>query len=147
MPSEYLASPLSKQQQKPAKKTEEEIKEEEELQLAIAISQSEAEKGNKKKTSDDADLELAIAMSKKEHEKSEKKPSTVAPPTSTVTTSAVTGEKWALFSKIVHVDFICKFDFVSPLLRHPPHDLYHSPCLIKRLRSLGIFCLILSLSF
>jgi len=90
LPSEYLASPLSKQQQKPAKKTEEEIKEEEELQLAIAISQSEAEKGNKKKTSDDADLELAIAMSKKEHEKSEKKPSTVAPPTSTVTTSAVT---------------------------------------------------------
>jgi len=73
LPAEYLASPLSKQQQKPPTKTEEEIKEEEELQLAIAISQSEAEKGNKKKTSDDADLELAIAMSKKEHEKSEKK--------------------------------------------------------------------------
>ena len=83
LPAEYLASPLSKQQQKPAAKTEEEMKEEEELQLALAISQSEAEKGNKKKTSDDADLELAIAMSKKEHEKSEKKggnPVTAAAP-------------------------------------------------------------------
>ena len=92
LPAEYLASPLSKQQQKPPKKTEEEIKEEEELQLALAISQSESEKGNKKKTSDDADLELAIAMSKKEHEKSEKKISNAAPPTSVVTSSAVTGE-------------------------------------------------------
>ena len=94
LPAEYLASPLSKQQQKPPKKTEEEIKEEEELQLAIAISQSEAEKGNKKKTSDDADLELAIAMSKKEAEKSEKKTSTVGPPISIATTSAVTGESF-----------------------------------------------------
>jgi growth factor-regulated tyrosine kinase substrate len=39
LPAEYLASPLSKQLQKPAAKTEEEIKEEEELQLALAISQ------------------------------------------------------------------------------------------------------------
>ena len=48
LPAEYLASPLSKQPQVPDKapssggKSEAELREEEELQLALAISQSEA---------------------------------------------------------------------------------------------------------
>ncbi|XP_032591938.1 hepatocyte growth factor-regulated tyrosine kinase substrate isoform X2 [Drosophila grimshawi] len=41
LPAEYLNSSLS--QQTPARKTEQELKEEEELQLALALSQSEAE--------------------------------------------------------------------------------------------------------
>ncbi|ALC39091.1 Hrs [Drosophila busckii] len=43
LPAEYLNSSLSQQVQTPARKTEQELKEEEELQLAIALSQSEAE--------------------------------------------------------------------------------------------------------
>ncbi|XP_037073779.1 hepatocyte growth factor-regulated tyrosine kinase substrate-like [Pollicipes pollicipes] len=44
LPPEYLASPLSKQSQAPPpRKTDEELKEEEELNLALAISQSEAD--------------------------------------------------------------------------------------------------------
>ncbi|CAG0918499.1 unnamed protein product [Notodromas monacha] len=43
LPPEYLNSPLSKENQVPKKKTEEELREEEELQLAIALSQSECE--------------------------------------------------------------------------------------------------------
>ncbi|XKL69271.1 hypothetical protein PGB90_007040 [Kerria lacca] len=44
LPSEYLTSSLAQQNQlAPPKKTEEELNEEEELQLAIALSQSEAE--------------------------------------------------------------------------------------------------------
>jgi hepatocyte growth factor-regulated tyrosine kinase substrate len=49
LPQEYLKSSLSQQSQVPARKTEEELREEEELQLAIALSQSEAE--SKKKPS------------------------------------------------------------------------------------------------
>lgn len=43
LPAEYLASSLAQQSQQPARKTEEELREEEELQLALALSQSEAE--------------------------------------------------------------------------------------------------------
>lgn len=43
LPAEYLASSLAQQNQQPARKTEEELREEEELQLALALSQSEAE--------------------------------------------------------------------------------------------------------
>merc|ERR1719233_755415 len=53
LPAEYLASPLSKQNQEPVKpaggKTEAELKEEEELQLVLALSKSEAEENDKKK--------------------------------------------------------------------------------------------------
>ena len=43
LPSEYLASSLSKQPQGPPQRSEQEIQEEEELQLALALSQSEQE--------------------------------------------------------------------------------------------------------
>lgn len=43
LPAEYLTSSLAQQSQTPARKTEQELKEEEELQLALALSQSEAE--------------------------------------------------------------------------------------------------------
>ncbi|XP_039274915.1 hepatocyte growth factor-regulated tyrosine kinase substrate-like, partial [Nilaparvata lugens] len=44
LPSEYLNSSLAKQNQAPPpRKSDEELQEEEELQLAIALSQSEAE--------------------------------------------------------------------------------------------------------
>nr|AAN71346.1 RE27138p [Drosophila melanogaster] len=43
LPAEYLNSTLAQQVQTPARKTEQELKEEEELQLALALSQSEAE--------------------------------------------------------------------------------------------------------
>ncbi|KAH8293168.1 hypothetical protein KR044_009654, partial [Drosophila immigrans] len=43
LPAEYLNSSLSQQVQTPARKTEQELKEEEELNLALALSQSEAE--------------------------------------------------------------------------------------------------------
>ncbi|XP_034128410.1 hepatocyte growth factor-regulated tyrosine kinase substrate isoform X2 [Drosophila guanche] len=46
LPAEYLNSSLS--QQTPARKTEQELKEEEELQLALALSQSEAEQQKQK---------------------------------------------------------------------------------------------------
>jgi len=53
LPAEYLASPLSKQPQEPAKvpggKTEAELKEEEEFQLVLALSKSEAEEKEKVK--------------------------------------------------------------------------------------------------
>jgi len=53
LPAEYLASPLSKQSQEPARpaggKTEAELKEEEELQLVLALSKSEAEEKEKEK--------------------------------------------------------------------------------------------------
>lgn len=53
LPAEYLASPLSKQNQEPVKpaggKTEAELKEEEELQLVLALSKSEAEEKEKEK--------------------------------------------------------------------------------------------------
>nr|XP_022317585.1 hepatocyte growth factor-regulated tyrosine kinase substrate-like [Crassostrea virginica] len=49
LPAEYLASPLSKQQQTPAQKSEQEIQEEEELQLALALSQSENEAKEKER--------------------------------------------------------------------------------------------------
>lgn len=49
LPAEYLASPLSKQQQVAPQKTEQEIQEEEELQLALALSQSEAETKQKER--------------------------------------------------------------------------------------------------
>merc|ERR1719376_389411 len=53
LPAEFLASPLSKQNQEPAKpaggKTEAELKEEEELQLVLALSKSEAEEKEKEK--------------------------------------------------------------------------------------------------
>lgn len=48
LPAEYLTSSLAQQNQAPARKTEEELREEEELQLALALSQSEAE--SKKQT-------------------------------------------------------------------------------------------------
>lgn len=43
LPASYLASPLSKQSQLPPKRSEEELREQEELALALALSQSEAE--------------------------------------------------------------------------------------------------------
>lgn len=43
LPAEYLSSSLAQQAQAPARKTDEELREEEELQLALALSQSEAE--------------------------------------------------------------------------------------------------------
>uniref|UniRef100_A0A2M4A9B7 Hepatocyte growth factor-regulated tyrosine kinase substrate n=2 Tax=Anopheles triannulatus TaxID=58253 RepID=A0A2M4A9B7_9DIPT len=43
LPAEYLTSSLAQQAQGPARKTDEELREEEELQLALALSQSEAE--------------------------------------------------------------------------------------------------------
>ncbi|KAL8588967.1 hypothetical protein ACOMHN_065749 [Nucella lapillus] len=49
LPSEYLASPLSKQAQTPQNRTEQEIAEEEELQLALALSRSEAESKEKER--------------------------------------------------------------------------------------------------
>lgn len=49
LPPEYINSSLSQQQQIPARKTEEELREEEELNLAIALSQSEAEQKEKEK--------------------------------------------------------------------------------------------------
>ncbi|XP_048760354.2 hepatocyte growth factor-regulated tyrosine kinase substrate-like [Ostrea edulis] len=49
LPAEYLASPLSKQQQIPPQKSEQEIQEEEELQLALALSQSENEAKEKER--------------------------------------------------------------------------------------------------
>lgn len=48
LPAEYLSSSLAQQSQTPARKTDQELKEEEELQLALALSQSEAEQKNKK---------------------------------------------------------------------------------------------------
>jgi len=47
LPSEYLASSLSKQPQGPPQRSEQEIQEEEELQLALALSQSEHEAKDK----------------------------------------------------------------------------------------------------
>ncbi|KAK7506624.1 hypothetical protein BaRGS_00002099 [Batillaria attramentaria] len=49
LPSEYLASPLSKQPQVPPQRSEQEIAEEEELQLALALSRSEAENKEKER--------------------------------------------------------------------------------------------------
>lgn len=49
LPVEYVNSSLAQQSQTPARKTEEELKEEEELNLALAISQSEAEAKEKEK--------------------------------------------------------------------------------------------------
>ncbi|XP_025078663.1 hepatocyte growth factor-regulated tyrosine kinase substrate-like [Pomacea canaliculata] len=49
LPSEYLASPLSKQSQVPPARSEQEIAEEEELQLALALSRSEAESKEKER--------------------------------------------------------------------------------------------------
>lgn len=43
LPAEYLNSSLAAQNQTPARKNEDELREEEELQLALALSQSEAE--------------------------------------------------------------------------------------------------------
>uniref|UniRef100_A0ABD2VY21 Hepatocyte growth factor-regulated tyrosine kinase substrate n=1 Tax=Trichogramma kaykai TaxID=54128 RepID=A0ABD2VY21_9HYME len=43
LPAEYLTSSLAQQQQVPPRKTDEELREEEELQMALALSQSEAE--------------------------------------------------------------------------------------------------------
>ncbi|XP_055593123.1 hepatocyte growth factor-regulated tyrosine kinase substrate isoform X2 [Uranotaenia lowii] len=43
LPAEYLTSSLAQQAQAPARKSDEELREEEELQLALALSQSEAE--------------------------------------------------------------------------------------------------------
>lgn len=43
LPAEYLTSSLAQQNQQPIRKTEEELREEEELQLALALSQSEIE--------------------------------------------------------------------------------------------------------
>lgn len=51
LPAEYLNSSLSQQVQTPARKSEEELKEEEELQLALALSQSEAEQQKQKQQS------------------------------------------------------------------------------------------------
>lgn len=48
LPAEYLNSSLAQQSQTPARKTDQELKEEEELQLALALSQSEAEQKSKK---------------------------------------------------------------------------------------------------
>ncbi|XP_055636546.1 hepatocyte growth factor-regulated tyrosine kinase substrate [Toxorhynchites rutilus septentrionalis] len=50
LPAEYLSSSLAQQTQAPARKTEEELREEEELQLALALSQSEAETKKSKQT-------------------------------------------------------------------------------------------------
>uniref|UniRef100_A0A0K8TSJ0 Hepatocyte growth factor-regulated tyrosine kinase substrate n=1 Tax=Tabanus bromius TaxID=304241 RepID=A0A0K8TSJ0_TABBR len=47
LPTEYLNSSLAQQSQSPPRKSDQELKEEEELQLAIALSQSEAEQKNK----------------------------------------------------------------------------------------------------
>lgn len=49
LPPEYLHSSLAQQQQVPPRKTEDEIREEEDLQLAIALSQSEAEQKEREK--------------------------------------------------------------------------------------------------
>lgn len=49
LPAEYLSSSLAQQQQVPPRKTEDEIREEEDLQLAIALSQSEAEQKEREK--------------------------------------------------------------------------------------------------
>jgi growth factor-regulated tyrosine kinase substrate len=49
LPPEYLNSSLAQQSQTPPRKSDEELREEEELQLAIAISQSEAEAKEKEK--------------------------------------------------------------------------------------------------
>ncbi|XP_059491288.1 hepatocyte growth factor-regulated tyrosine kinase substrate [Neocloeon triangulifer] len=49
LPAEYLASTLAQQSQTPAKKTEEELREEEEFQLALALSKSEAEEKEKER--------------------------------------------------------------------------------------------------
>ncbi len=43
LPAEYLNSSLSQQSQQPVRKSEDELREEEELQLALALSQSEIE--------------------------------------------------------------------------------------------------------
>ena len=51
LPAEYLASPLSKQQQTPPTKSEAEVKEEEELMLALALSKSESEAKEKEVSS------------------------------------------------------------------------------------------------
>ncbi|KAK2166855.1 hypothetical protein LSH36_34g03012 [Paralvinella palmiformis] len=50
LPSEYLNSPLSKQPQNPPAKTEQEIKEEEDLQLAIALSKNHVKSKHTNKT-------------------------------------------------------------------------------------------------
>lgn len=49
LPAEYLTSSLAQQSQLPARKSEDELREEEELQLALALSQSEAEAKEKEK--------------------------------------------------------------------------------------------------
>ncbi|KAF7273042.1 hypothetical protein GWI33_014233 [Rhynchophorus ferrugineus] len=49
LPPEYLKSSLAQQSQEPPRKSEEEIREEEDLQLALALSQSEAEAKEKEK--------------------------------------------------------------------------------------------------
>ncbi|XP_017075795.2 hepatocyte growth factor-regulated tyrosine kinase substrate [Drosophila eugracilis] len=54
LPAEYLNSTLAQQVQTPARKTEQELKEEEELQLALALSQSEAEQQKPKQQSQPA---------------------------------------------------------------------------------------------
>ncbi|XP_050298507.1 hepatocyte growth factor-regulated tyrosine kinase substrate isoform X2 [Anthonomus grandis grandis] len=49
LPPEYLKSSLAQQSQEPPKKSEDDLREEEELQLALALSQSEAEAKEKEK--------------------------------------------------------------------------------------------------
>lgn len=49
LPAEYLKSSLAQQKQEPPRKSEDELKEEEDLQLALALSQSEAEAKEKEK--------------------------------------------------------------------------------------------------
>ncbi|XP_043671933.1 hepatocyte growth factor-regulated tyrosine kinase substrate [Vespula pensylvanica] len=65
LPAEYLSSSLAQQQQVPPRKTEDEIREEEDLQLAIALSQSEAEqKEREKKRATNALKSNAVSVSK-----------------------------------------------------------------------------------
>ncbi|KAK2575127.1 hypothetical protein KPH14_008846 [Odynerus spinipes] len=65
LPAEYLSSSLAQQQQVPPRKTEDEIREEEDLQLAIALSQSEAEqKEREKKRATNALKSNAISVSR-----------------------------------------------------------------------------------
>ncbi|GAB1609347.1 hepatocyte growth factor-regulated tyrosine kinase substrate-like isoform X4 [Argonauta hians] len=65
LPSEYLASSLSKQSQLPPSKSDQEIQEEEELQLALALSKSEHESKEKETVSapaiDTSDMDPELA--------------------------------------------------------------------------------------
>ncbi|XP_037073784.1 hepatocyte growth factor-regulated tyrosine kinase substrate-like, partial [Pollicipes pollicipes] len=93
LPPEYLASPLSKQSQAPPpRKTDEELKEEEELNLALAISQSEADAAKEGEAPSErdpqADPELARYLNRSYWEARQEAPQSPTAPAPAASVSA-----------------------------------------------------------